>query len=84
MPVIIPIEHYQNWLNKDANADQAFALLNNQAYEQMAATPVSDWFQQILGTMMSVALKPVDHGVVWINVALSLLDPVEPRTCPIG
>ena len=43
MPVINPIEHYQNWLDKDANADQAFALLNNQAYEQMAATHVSDW-----------------------------------------
>lgn len=43
MPVIIPIEKYQNWLDKDADADQVFVLLNNQAYEQMTATPVSDW-----------------------------------------
>jgi putative SOS response-associated peptidase YedK len=43
MPVIIPIEQYQNWLDKDADAEQAFALLNNQAYDQMIATPVSDW-----------------------------------------
>lgn len=43
MPVIIPIEQYHNWLDKDADADQAFALLNNQAYEQMTATRVSDW-----------------------------------------
>ena len=34
MPVIIPTDHYHIWLDKDADADQVFALLNNQAYTQ--------------------------------------------------
>jgi putative SOS response-associated peptidase YedK len=44
MPVIIPTDQYHNWLDKTADASQAFALLDNQAYTYMTATPVSDWF----------------------------------------
>ncbi len=43
IPVVIPTDQYHNWLDKDADIDQAFALLNNQAYEQMTATRVSAW-----------------------------------------
>jgi putative SOS response-associated peptidase YedK len=43
MPVIIPTDQYHNWLDKTADASQAFALLDNQAYTYMTATPVSDW-----------------------------------------
>lgn len=43
MPVIIPTEHYHDWLDKAAGADQVFDLLNNQAYVDMTASPVGDW-----------------------------------------
>lgn len=43
MPVIIPVEHYHQWLDKTAAADQAFELLDNQAYALMEATPIRDW-----------------------------------------
>lgn len=43
MPVIITPEHYHQWLDKTADPDQAFKSLDNKAYEQMTATPVSDW-----------------------------------------
>lgn len=43
MPVIIPSEYYHNWLNKAANADDAFALLDDQAYLNIITTPVGDW-----------------------------------------
>jgi putative SOS response-associated peptidase YedK len=43
MPVIIPPEHYHPWLAKTTSEDNAWALLENQTYSQMTATPVSDW-----------------------------------------
>lgn len=43
MPVIIPPDCYRQWLDKSADESLALPLLNNQAYAQMAATPVSDW-----------------------------------------
>lgn len=43
MPVIIPTDQYHHWLDKTADANQAFALLDNQAYTHMTATPVSAW-----------------------------------------
>lgn len=43
MPVIIRPEHYQQWLDKNTDADQAFGLLDNQAYADLVATPVSSW-----------------------------------------
>lgn len=43
MPVILPPESYQRWLDKAAEPDAVFALLTNQAYSGMKATPVSDW-----------------------------------------
>lgn len=43
MPVIITPEHYHQWLDKAADADYAFELLDNQAYSLMTVTPVSDW-----------------------------------------
>lgn len=43
MPVIIPLEHYHQWLDKTTDTDQAFEFLDNQAYSQMMATPISDW-----------------------------------------
>lgn len=43
MPVIIPQERYHQWLDKSANPEQAFALLDNAAYTEMTTTPVSDW-----------------------------------------
>ena len=43
MPVIIPVEHYHQWLDKTADVDSAFWLLDNQAYAGMIAAAVSDW-----------------------------------------
>lgn len=43
MPVIIAPEHYHDWLNKTANADEAYGLLNNPAYTDMTTTQVGDW-----------------------------------------
>lgn len=43
MPVIIPAELYHDWLNKAANSDDAYALLDNPGYADMATTPVSEW-----------------------------------------
>jgi len=43
MPVIITPDQYSKWLNKSADEDSAFALLANQAYTEMTATPVSDY-----------------------------------------
>ena len=43
MPVIITKGHYRQWLDKNANEDHAFQLLDNHAYGQMAATPISDY-----------------------------------------
>ncbi|MGR8931329.1 MAG: SOS response-associated peptidase [Gammaproteobacteria bacterium] len=43
MPVIILPAQYHAWLDKEADSDDAYALLQNQAYAQMAAAPVSDW-----------------------------------------
>lgn len=43
MPVIIPAELYHDWLNKAANANDVYALLDNPGYADMATTPVSDW-----------------------------------------
>ena len=43
MPVIITPEHYHDWLNKAAIADDAYALLDNQAYANMTTTAVTDW-----------------------------------------
>ncbi|QSB02667.1 SOS response-associated peptidase [Methylomonas sp. EFPC1] len=43
MPVIITPGYYRQWLNKAAGADEALELLDNQAYAEMTATPVSDW-----------------------------------------
>jgi len=43
MPVIITTDHYSHWLDKAANTDDVFALLDNPAYTSMIATPVSDW-----------------------------------------
>jgi putative SOS response-associated peptidase YedK len=43
MPVIIASEHYHDWLNKTANADEAYAVLDHQTYTNMVTTSVSDW-----------------------------------------
>ena len=43
MPVIMLPERYHQWLDKTADIHHAFELLNNQAYTQMIANPVSDW-----------------------------------------
>ncbi|MBD9356799.1 SOS response-associated peptidase [Methylomonas albis] len=43
MPVILAPVSYQSWLDKTADPDAAFALLANNSYEDMKATPVSDW-----------------------------------------
>lgn len=43
MPVILTPEHYERWLDKTADADEAFRLLEDHAYAEMTATPVSDW-----------------------------------------
>lgn len=43
MPVIISPENYHNWLNKNANADDAYELLDNQSYNNIITTAVGDW-----------------------------------------
>ena len=43
MPVILPPDHYSNWLDKSTGVDQAFMLLDNLAYANMTTTRVSDW-----------------------------------------
>jgi putative SOS response-associated peptidase YedK len=43
MPVIISNELYHEWLDKNADDESAFQLLHNQAYKDMALTPVSDY-----------------------------------------
>lgn len=43
MPVIISFDHYHDWLNKNATPDDAYALLDNQAYANMTTTPVGEW-----------------------------------------
>jgi putative SOS response-associated peptidase YedK len=43
MPVIIPPDNYRQWLDKATDGQQALQLLDNEAYAQMAASPVSDW-----------------------------------------
>ncbi len=43
MPVIIPKVQYLEWLDKSADENRAFRLLDNEAYQNMQVTPVSDW-----------------------------------------
>ncbi len=43
MPVILPYDHYGDWLDKSSSVDQSFMLLDNWAYTNMMATPISDW-----------------------------------------
>jgi putative SOS response-associated peptidase YedK len=43
MPVIIPASDYQPWLDKSADEQAVFDLLDNSAYSNMVATPISDW-----------------------------------------
>jgi hypothetical protein len=43
MPVIMPVQHYRDWLDKSAVEDEAFQLLDNRAYTDMATTPISDY-----------------------------------------
>jgi len=43
MPVIVQPDHYPQWLDKATDDQHALKLLGNDAYAQMAATPVSDW-----------------------------------------
>lgn len=43
MPVILPPDLYLQWLDKAANHDSVFRLLDNDAYRDIGATPVSDW-----------------------------------------
>lgn len=43
MPVILPYDHYGDWLDKSSSVDQTFMLLDNLAYTNMMATPISDW-----------------------------------------
>ncbi|MBD9357377.1 SOS response-associated peptidase [Methylomonas albis] len=43
MPVIMPTQSYQDWLDKTADVDDAYLLLDNQAYAEMTPIPVSDW-----------------------------------------
>jgi len=43
MPVIMPSDHYSHWLDKTVDEYEAFELLDNPAYKEMVATPVSDW-----------------------------------------
>jgi putative SOS response-associated peptidase YedK len=43
MPVIMPVDHYRDWLNKSATEDVAFQLLDNAAYVDMTTTPISDY-----------------------------------------
>lgn len=43
MPVIISQAHYHQWLDKADNGEQAYNFIESSAYEDMTATPVSDW-----------------------------------------
>jgi putative SOS response-associated peptidase YedK len=43
MPLIISPAHYHDWLNKDANAVDAYQLLDDPTYTSMVVTPVGDW-----------------------------------------
>ncbi|WP_347990097.1 SOS response-associated peptidase [Methylomonas sp. AM2-LC] len=43
MPVIISSDHYRDWLGKATDQNHAFQLLDNESYQSMQATPVSDW-----------------------------------------
>jgi putative SOS response-associated peptidase YedK len=43
MPVIIPPDGYLKWLDKATDGQQVLQLLDNDAYAQMVASPVSDW-----------------------------------------
>ena len=43
MPVIIEKDFYRQWLDKTNTENLAFKLLDNQAYGQMATTPISDY-----------------------------------------
>lgn len=43
MPVIIPIDDYRGWLDKSVDEQGVYGLLANQAYSEMAATPVSSY-----------------------------------------
>lgn len=43
MPVIMPVQNYRDWLDKSASEDDVFHLLNNQAYVDIATTPISDY-----------------------------------------
>jgi putative SOS response-associated peptidase YedK len=43
MPVIIPVDHYRQWLDKSADESVVFQLLDNEDYKVMTATPVSDY-----------------------------------------
>ena len=35
MPVIMPPDHYSHWLDKTVDENEAFELLDNQAYKEM-------------------------------------------------
>ena len=43
MPVIIPQSHDHHWLDKAADGNQAYDLIDSVAYAKMAVTKVSDW-----------------------------------------
>ncbi len=43
MPVIMPPDHYRDWLNKSASEDDVFQLLDNRAYADMTTTAISDY-----------------------------------------
>jgi putative SOS response-associated peptidase YedK len=44
MPVIMPADHYVDWLNKAADENAVYPLLlDNRAYGEMSITLVSDW-----------------------------------------
>lgn len=43
MPVVMPPAHYRLWLDKTIDTTQILQLLNNPAYTEMTATPISDW-----------------------------------------
>lgn len=43
MPVIMLPAYYHAWLDKAAGSDAVLPLLKNDAYADMALTPVSDW-----------------------------------------
>ncbi|WP_228375670.1 MULTISPECIES: SOS response-associated peptidase [Methylomonas] len=43
MPVIMPVQHYRDWLDKSAVEDDVFQLLDNRAYADMTTTAISDY-----------------------------------------